>query len=167
MKVVSRYAVAVLLVLSAIILAIMVPGGPVETRSFSNISVVTLTLFNIFLTSLGIASLALSYFVNRRWRPAYSAAATCGLLYLLVYGLDLCNIFPVSLDRMPVLLFILEALGALISVPLVLLSWQLATSKGDECSDPIRIVPIGRTILGVTLLIAICIVVFATLSAMR
>ena len=55
--------VAVLLVVSSFLLAILVPGGPIETRSFSHISPLILGSFNTFLTLLGMLSLPLAYFV--------------------------------------------------------------------------------------------------------
>ena len=55
----KRYWIAGLLALSAISLSLLVPGGPIETRSFSHINPIILASFNTFLTTLSILSLLL------------------------------------------------------------------------------------------------------------
>ena len=57
---------AALLFLSAVNLALMIPGGLVETRSFPGYGVATLGAFNVFLTVLGLGSLVLAYRVSDR-----------------------------------------------------------------------------------------------------
>ncbi len=56
MKNAVRYSVFSLLLLSAIMLTSLVPGGPIETRDFSHISPLVLGSFNVFLTTLSITS---------------------------------------------------------------------------------------------------------------
>ena len=56
-----RHLVALLLALSAINLALMIPGGFVETRDFSAYPASVLAAFNIFLTVLGLGSLVLAW----------------------------------------------------------------------------------------------------------
>ena len=60
-----RHLVALLLALSAINLALMIPGGFVETRDFSAYPASVLAAFNIFLTVLGLGSLVLAWLT---WR---------------------------------------------------------------------------------------------------
>lgn len=124
MRLQIRYWVAGLLGFSGIALALLVPGGPIETRSFAHINPLILGAFNTFLTTLGLGSLLLIYFVLKSVRWAMFAAAVCGISYLGVYGLDLAQIFPVSPDAMPPALLAIEVLGAVISFPLVALSIQ-------------------------------------------
>jgi len=92
----TKYWVAGLLGFSGLALGLLVPGGPIETRSFVHINPFTLGAFNTFLTTLGLGSLLLIYFVLRSERWVMFAAAVCGLSYLGVYGLDLAQVFPVS-----------------------------------------------------------------------
>jgi len=102
------------LVLSLFTLAWMVPGGPVETRSFSNILPEIVMGFNIFLTSLMIVSIALVYFMYKKQKWAYQLTGVVGLAFALVFLLDLGGIFPVSLDPMQTLLFVMEVIGLIL-----------------------------------------------------
>ncbi|MEO0886325.1 MAG: hypothetical protein AAFY54_10350, partial [Cyanobacteria bacterium J06648_10] len=106
-----QHWVAGLLGISGIALFTLVPGGPIETRSFAHINSITLGAFNTFLTTLVLGSLLLVYFVLRAHRWAMMGAAISGLSFLAVYGLDLVKIFPVSPDAMPPALFAVEVLG--------------------------------------------------------
>ncbi len=114
-----NYVISALLILSAVLLGVLVPGGPIETRSFSHIDPLVLGIFNTFLTSLGIGSIAIAYFVwqNRSWTGI--ASLICGLSYLLVYLLDLGKIFPVSPVPMPPMLLLIEVLGTIVAFPLI------------------------------------------------
>ena len=169
-----NYWTAILLGASGIALSTLVPGGPIETRSFAHINPFTLGAFNTFLTTLCIGSLLLVYFVWKAERWAIVAAACFGLSYLSVYGLDLAQIFPVSPDAMPPALLIIEVLGAIAAVPLTLLALQAlrAPSQENWVTAPSAH---GQTslfsqtptmaIIGVNL-IGLGIIVFATRSAM-
>ncbi len=123
----TKYSVAGLLGISGIALSSLVPGGPIETRSFAHINPVTLGMFNTFLTILALGSLILVYFVLKSERWAMLGAALCGLSFFGVYVADLAVIFPVSPDAMSPALFIIEILGTVLSLPLMGLAmraWQ-------------------------------------------
>ena len=107
-----EYALAGLLGLSAVLLGMLIPGGPIENRDFSYIPPITLGIFNVFLTVLGIGSLAIVYFAFLGSKIAIMSSALCGISYFLVYALDLKKIFPVSPDKMPRSLFWIEVLGS-------------------------------------------------------
>ncbi|MEM7066539.1 MAG: hypothetical protein AAF572_25650 [Cyanobacteria bacterium P01_B01_bin.77] len=171
----TKYWVAGLLGLSGISLSTLVPGGPIETRSFVHINPITLGAFNTFLTTLLLGSLLLIYFVMKSERWAMMAAAICGLSYLGVYGLDLAQIFPVSPDAMPPALFAIEVWGTLISFPLMALSMQalkeseqrtvaVALSLQDE-NPRLAQMPQVFTVIGLGIT-ALGIIIFATRSAM-
>lgn len=164
-----KSSILVLLVLSALMFSVLIPGGPIETRNFSHIHPAILASFNIFLTTLGIGSLFAAYYVWKGTRGAILAAALCGFGYLVVYLLDLLTIFPVSSDAMPPMLWGIETAGTILSVPLTLLS-VLAAIQSFKITDrtpshaPTKISPwIGITVG----LFALAIVIFATFSAMH
>ena len=113
MKNTAQYSVFLLLLLSATMLTSLVPGGPIETRGFSHISPFVLGSFNVFLTTLSIASFLLLYFVWRQQRWAFIGSALAGIAYFLVYVLDLARWFPVSSDAMPPALFVIEVSGTI------------------------------------------------------
>ncbi|MEM1281190.1 MAG: hypothetical protein AAGG53_14495, partial [Cyanobacteria bacterium P01_H01_bin.152] len=170
------------LAVSAVALSSLVPGGPIETRSFAHIHPILLGSFNTFLTTLSILSLLLVYFVLQSQRWALGAAAVCGLSYFLVYGLDLAQVFPVSPDVMPATLLNIEVLGTVLSVPLTLLAGQAARQHTQPSRDTLSYASEGTAIalpnpgqivtrkrLGFALglgLLAMSIITFATRSAM-
>jgi len=161
------YAIAGLLVLSAILLSLLIPGGPIEKRNFSHIAPTILGMFNTFLTVLGLGSFALAYFSISAGNIALIASALCGISYFLVYALDLAKIFPVSPDKMPKALFIIEILGLIISIPLTFLSlYYLSLPKAgiNEIHIPSSAI---YSILAVVVIIGIGVIVFATKAAMR
>jgi hypothetical protein len=171
----TNYWVATLLGLSGVALSILVPGGPVENRSFAHMNPILLGAFNTFLTILGMGSLLLVYFVFKSERWAMIASGGCGLAYFGVYGLDLAHVFPVSPDAMPPVLLIIEVFGALISLPLMVLAmqgWQWHSETQAALAPPSQAghtrfvqVPPVIIVMGMTL-IGLGIIVFATRSAM-
>ena len=120
------------MLLSAVSLTSLVPGGPIETRDFSHISPLVLGSFNIFLTTLSLTSFLLLYFVWQRQRWAFVASGIWGIGYFLVYVLDLARWFPVSPDAMPPALFAIEVFGTILSIPLAVLSFSNADADNDS-----------------------------------
>jgi uncharacterized membrane protein len=161
-----NYAVAGLLLLSTGLLAMLIPGGPIENRNFSHISPWVLAIFNIFLTLLGIASLASAYFSVVGSGVAV-ISVICGISFFLVYALDLGKIFPISPDKMPRALFVIEVSGLILAIPLTLLS-LLEMAMPNRGAATINMS--ATTIISVLVLMVVLglgIVIFATKSAMR
>jgi len=165
-----KYSVSALLFISFVLLSILVPGGPIETRSFAHIDPLILGMFNTFLTSLAIASVLLIYFVLKNVKWAYVVSMICGISYFLVYTLDLATIFPVSPDSMPQALFIIEILGSIASIPLVYISIQGAL-KGINVGNkqPTQSSVYSKKVVFSLLILVVAgigIIIFATKSAM-
>ena len=153
--------VAVLLALSAVNLALMVPGGFVETRNFPAYPVAVLAAFNVFLTVLGLGSLILSWQVWRRQVVGWFAPAI-GIAFAAVYLSDLFVIFPVSTTPMPPVLTALECVGTVLGVALIGFGWQAKKqTKAAQNGQPH--VSVGAAILLAAVTIGI--VVFATMAA--
>jgi len=164
----ERDFLPVLLFLSCCLLSILIPGGPIETRNFSHISLVVLGAFNTFLTTLGMLSILLIYFIfhGRVW--AFLLAILCGLGYFLVYALDLLKIFPVSPDPMPYALYIIEMLGLIVSIPLMLYAGK-GFYAGENSQENIKKIAYSNNFILVAVfltLASIGIIVFATNAAM-
>jgi len=181
MKTANKYWIAGLLVVSSVSLSVLVPGGPIETRSFSHIHPMILGSFNTFLTALSLFSLVLVYFVWKQRHWAFAASAACGLSYFLTYGLDLARLFPVSPDPMPAALLSIEVWGILLSLPLMLLAGQSVLRgvpvSGATLPSKAMAAPTSRYALpGIAgqqfayafalVLLAVSIITFATHSAM-
>lgn len=156
--------IIVLLIISTINLTVMIPGGGIDTRDFSQINPLVLGAFNTFLTSLGIICLFLSYFIYKKQKWATPIAFLCGLSYFLVYVLDLLKIFPKSPDAMPPLLLTLESLGVLLSIPLMYYSIKL--NRNSENNENLTLDKKLYWILLIFILIGLGIIIFATNSAM-
>lgn len=111
---------ACLLVALVLILIPMVPGGLVDTRDFRELPRWQFNAFNVFLTSLGIASFVVAGFALARAPWVFVAALVLAALYVAVFALDLARIFPVVTDPLPSQLLILEvidlALGGILMV---------------------------------------------------
>ena len=170
-----QHWIAGLLGISGIALFTLVPGGPIETRSFAHINSITLGAFNTFLTTLVLGSLLLVYFVLRAHRWAMMGAVISGLSFLAVYGLDLVKIFPVSPDAMPPALFAVEVLGTILSFPLIALSVKALQGQGQDqfmtvpaiATDNNSTVQTPQILMVIALaVIALGIIAFATKSAM-
>jgi hypothetical protein len=164
----ARYLVATLLVMSAAMLGVLIPGGPIETRNFSEMSPLILAGFNTLLTILGLGSFVLAYFVLDRRKVTYMLSAFLGVEYFLVYSLDLLGIFPVSPDSMSHVLRWIEVAGVIASFPLISLSIQLALTLDNSIrtkKGPFRVEHIRQIFL--IALVAIGIITFATHASMR
>lgn len=154
-----------LLILSALNLTLMIPGGFIESRDFSHIPSYILGGFNIFLTVLGMLSFFIPYFIHKKRKWALWTAFICGLSYFIVYSIDLLQIFPKSPSPMPTSLFILEALGNVISLPLLFFAIkQIKVNKGAK--QQLGLNKAVYWLIGLAILIALGIIIFATNAAM-
>ncbi|MGV6858923.1 MAG: hypothetical protein ACWA5X_08110 [bacterium] len=160
----SHYAVAALLTVSALLLMSLVPGGPIENRDFSHISPLVLTVFNIFLTVLGMGSLLLVPLALKKIRASGWLAVAAGISYLLVYLLDLFAIFPRTPSPMPTALLSIEIIGSVVAIPLVLAGLCLWRNAPHDAASAPRLS--SRQLIVISVL-AVAIVLFATLSAMH
>ena len=105
------FILACLLVWEALLLIPMIPGKLIDTRDFSTLPRWQFNSFNIFLTSLGIASFIVSGFALASATWVIIPALIIGLCYLMVFFLDLFEVFPAVEDPIPLQLLILEVIG--------------------------------------------------------
>ncbi|NEN99089.1 MAG: hypothetical protein F6K50_27445 [Moorea sp. SIO3I7] len=170
MTITIRHLVSALLVLSFGLLASLVPGGLIETRSFSHIDPLILGIFNTFLTSLVIVSLLIVYFIFKDLKWAFIVSGLCGISYFIVYALDLGTLFPVSPDPMPQALFVIEVLGMIVSLPLLFISVRGAMNSNKSSNDKvIASQPYSKTFVYFAfflVVVGVGIITFATKSAM-
>ena len=162
-----KYWVSALLVISSGLLGTLIPGGPIETRNFSHIEPLILGTFNTFLTSLAIGSLLILYFVFKDMKWGFVASAICGASYFLIYVLDLGKIFPVSPDAMPQMLFTIEILGTIISLPLTFFGIRGFMNSDSNKATISKLYSTNFVYLVFfAVLISVGIITFATQSAM-
>ena len=111
-----------LLMVAVVLLASMVPGGPVETRSFAHLGRPVFWGFNVFLISLGLLTIATAAYTLLGGHGALALAAILGLLYVGVFVLDLSRVFPKTTDRMPTALLMLEIADTAVAAALVVVA---------------------------------------------
>ncbi|MFJ2040585.1 MULTISPECIES: hypothetical protein [unclassified Streptomyces] len=107
----SATAIAALLVWEALLLIPMVPGKLIDTRDFSPLPRWQYNGFNVYLTSLGLASFVVAGFAMAGQHWAFVAALVLSLSYIAVFAADLGAVFPVVPDPLPVQLLVLEAIA--------------------------------------------------------
>lgn len=168
MSINRKHSITILLILSCGLLGVLVPGGSVETRDFSHISPFILGCFNTFLTLLVMISILIIYYLLQEINWSYLVAAICGLSYFAVYALDLAEIFPVSPVPMPRTLFIIEAIGLIVSLPIMFLSIkELSFADSLHEQETKKIYSKSFVYFAFFLSIAsLAIIIFATKSAM-
>lgn len=154
--------VAALLVASAVNLALMVPGGLVETRSFPGYGVSTLAAFNVFLTVLGLGSLLLGYHLWRGGRAGLWPLLA-GIGYVAVYLADLGHVFPISATPMSATLLTLEWIGTLLGAALIAAAAARVATGNGAAATPARL---PAWLLLTLAALTLAIVLFATVSAM-
>lgn len=166
MRISHRYSVTMLLGVSALLLASLIPGGPVENRDFSHLQPLVLGSFNLFLTGLNFGSIVLMLFTlqGRAW--AFRWAAVAAVLYFAVYAIDLARLFPQSPTPMPALLGLIEVAGMVSAVPLLVYSCSF--SPENDGVRAAMAVSVPRRWVAISLLLVGSMVVwFATDAAMH
>ncbi|MCF2947568.1 hypothetical protein L0668_05570 [Paraglaciecola aquimarina] len=101
------------LILNALLLISLIPGGPIENRDFSHIPAIYLIAFNGVLTALGMSSLLVAPLASQNYTVVAKVSKIIALAYLAVYVLDLFAIFPQTPSPMPWPLLCIELLGCL------------------------------------------------------
>ena len=146
----------------------MVPGGPVETRDFSHLEPRVAWAFNIFLTSIFLLAIVLIYFLQQKQKWAYQLTGVVGLVFFLVFVLDLGKIFPVSPDPMSPLLLVMEIMGLIFAVLLMWLPYKTIKMTDTPFWLSAVKVPMIVKITGVALLLfGAFVVYFATSSTLK
>ncbi|HHH37528.1 MAG TPA: hypothetical protein ENK77_02805 [Epsilonproteobacteria bacterium] len=162
----AHYIVPVLLVISALLLSSLIPGGPIENRDFSRIDPSILLSFNIFLTILGLGSFILAIYTLKMHRWAYLLAFVAGMSYFTVYAIDLYEIFPKSPTEMSATLLAVEMTGAIVALPLIYCSYTGLFEK-EQTEDQIPVIKQNRWGIVTILVLGTGIILFSTYSAMN
>ena len=155
------------LIVSALLLSSLIPGGPIENRDFSHIHPSILGTFNIFLTTLDLGSFVLAYFAFKQRQWALKTAFYAAIAYFAVYAVDLAQLFPRSPTPMSFYLALIEVSGMSAAVPLMFASRRAHAS--DEATADSRGVLSARnryTVTGGLVVLGIVIIWFATDAAM-
>ena len=117
-------SISLILFLNATLLSILVPGGPIENRDFEYLKEYPLIYygFSILLLALILISLTMCYFVLLGNMLAFKISVVLGILYFLVYMLDLRKIFPKSQAPMSKTLMLIEIINMMLALLLLIFS---------------------------------------------
>lgn len=110
-----------LLLLLVLTFITLVPGGPIETRSFAAMDSAVFWGFNAFLVALGFLALISSVGLLRDSKLAAIGGIIAGWGYLFVIFLDLGHVFPITPDAIPLLLGLIEILDAILAAYVIVL----------------------------------------------
>jgi hypothetical protein len=104
------------------LLAILVPGGPIENRDFSTLKGVVFWGFNLFLITLGLTSFYSIYALLADLPNTVLVIKSIAIGYIIVYAIDLMGVFPKSPTKMSNTLMLFEIINLCIAVYLFIIS---------------------------------------------
>lgn len=110
-----------LLILLVLTFITLVPGGPVETRSFAHLGGPVFWGFNMFLILLGITALISAVGLLRDNAAGAVGGIVAGWGYIFVVLLDLGHVFPTTPDPIPLMLGLIEILDAILAGYVIIL----------------------------------------------
>ncbi|WP_405176652.1 hypothetical protein MHI27_15120 [Paenibacillus sp. FSL H8-0261] len=111
---------SLLVFFNVMLLAILVPGGPIENRDFSKLKGIVFWGFNLFLILLGVMSFITCYLLLIAHPNAIFITKIIAVLYFIVYIIDLAGIFPKSPTKMSKPLMLFEIINGSMAVFLFL-----------------------------------------------
>lgn len=129
----ARIAVLAILTLSVINLCFMIFSNLVGMRAFPDYSPMVMTLFNVFLMTLGLLSVWQLFTGIDGYAMRGKILLLLAVEYFVVYAADIANIFPRSVEPMLQTLFVLEICGAALAVLLfVSAGWYMKAVNVPE-----------------------------------
>lgn len=112
----ARMAVLAILTLSVINLCFMIFSNLVGMRAFPDYSPMIMTLFNVFLMTLGLLSVWQLFTGIDGHAMRGKILLLLAVEFFVVYAADITNIFPRSTEPMGQTLFAVEVFGAVLAV---------------------------------------------------
>ncbi|WP_199507447.1 MULTISPECIES: hypothetical protein [unclassified Psychrobacter] len=129
----ARIAVLAILTLSVINLCFMIFSNLVGMRAFPDYSPMVMTLFNVFLITLGLLSVWQLFAGIDGHAMRGKILILLAVEFFVVYAADITNIFPRSVEPMGQTLFMLEICGAVLAVLLfVSACWYMKAVSEPE-----------------------------------
>ena len=112
----ARIAVFAILTLSVINLCFVIFSNLVGMRALPDYSLMVMTLFNVFLITLGLLSVWQLFAGIDGHAMRGKILLLLAVEYFVVYMADIINIFPHSAEPMGQMLFAVEVFGAVLAV---------------------------------------------------
>lgn len=128
----QRSQLSVCLGLNAILMTLMLPGGPVEIRDFSAYSATTLTLYRLFLSALITGTLLSISLCIKQYQGAGAGSIIAGICYLSAHALGLLDILLHSPNPATAILLTLELVACTAAISLILLGKKLVEHENSR-----------------------------------
>ena len=112
----AHSAVLITLTLSVLNLCVMILSMMTKTRVFPDYSPMVITLFTVFLITLGVLSIWQLFSGLDGQAMRSKILLLLAVEYFVVYVADIANIFPRSAEPIGQMLFAVEILGAVLAV---------------------------------------------------
>ena len=112
----AHSAVLITLTLSVLNLCVMILSMMTKTRVFPDYSPMVITLFTVFLITLGVLSIWQLFSGLDGQAMRGKILLLLAVEYFVVYVADIANIFPRSAEPIGQLLFVVEIFGAVLAV---------------------------------------------------
>ena len=127
----AHSAVLITLTLSVLNLCVMILSMMTKTRVFPDYSPMVITLFTVFLITLGVLSIWQLFSGLDGQAMRGKILLLLAVEYFVVYVADIANIFPRSAEPIGQLLFAVEVFGAVLAVLLfVSAGWYVKAVDG-------------------------------------
>lgn len=125
----ARIAVLTTLTLSVLNLCFMILSVLTKTRVFPDYPSMVITLFTVFLITLGVLSIWQLFAGLDGQVMSGKVLLLLAVEYFVVYLADIANIFPRSVEPMGQMLFAVEVFGAVLAVLLfVSVGWYIKSA---------------------------------------
>jgi hypothetical protein len=151
---------------SVLILAPLIPGGPIETRILAEYPIWAIASFNLVISVIVLAALPLAWIGRRGGRRVAIGSVLDGAGFTAIYALDMLKIFPVSETPMSPTLRVMAFAGLATGLAVVASALvDLAQQPPDRAGAPAIPRKVVWLLVALALGLIVAAVVYGTIGA--
>jgi hypothetical protein len=151
---------------SVLILAPLIPGGPIETRILAEYPIWAIASFNLVISVIVLAALPLAWIGRRGGRRVAIGSVLDGAGFTAIYALDMLKIFPVSETPMSPTLLVMAFAGLATGLAVVASALaDLAQQPPDRAGAPAIPRKVVWLLVALALGLIVAAVVYGTIGA--
>jgi hypothetical protein len=151
---------------SVLILAPLIPGGPIETRILAEYPIWAIASFNLIISVIVLAALPLAWLGRRGGRRVAIGPALDGAGFTAIYALDMLKILPVSETPMSPTLRVMAFAGLATGLAVVASALaDLAQQPPDRAGAPAIPRKVVWLLVALALGLIVAAVVYGTIGA--
>jgi hypothetical protein len=151
---------------SVLILAPLIPGGPIETRTFAEYPIWAIASFNLVISVIVLAALPLAWIGRRGGRRVAIGSVLDGAGFTAIYALDMLKILPVSETPMSPTLRVMAFAGLATGLAVVASALvDLAQQPPDRAGAPAIPRKVVWLLVALALGLIVAAVVYGTIGA--